>query len=109
MFLVFLLLPLVFALALRRLVGIPRQMACGSLRLAQGRRALRGAAAAAAYLTLLGYSAGLALALAHAVVVAADRTAAWLALAGWVLGYPLVYFCAAWVFFHAFERPGGGR
>ena len=42
----------------------------------------------------------LGLALVHALVAAQDRAAAYLALLGYVVAYPVVYFLAAWVFFY---------
>ena len=96
--------PVVLALALRRLVGIAWQLAHGRLRLTNRRRALWVPAAVLAYAGLLGYSLALLVALGHACFMATDKLPAYLALAGYVLAYPLVYFAAAWVFYYAFQR-----
>ncbi|WP_405124782.1 hypothetical protein [Pulveribacter suum] len=96
--------PFVLALALRRLIGIAWQLAHGRLRFASSRRALWVPAAALAYAGLLGYSLALFAALGHALFLATDRLPACLALAGYALAYPLVYFAAAWVFYYAFQR-----
>ena len=95
-----LLVPLVFGLAIHRLVDIPRQLSRGTLRLPGRRHVVLHAATIAAYAVLLGYTVALGLALVHALVAAQDRATAYLALLGYVVAYPVVYFLAAWVFFY---------
>ena len=95
-----LLVPLVFGLAIHRLVDIPRQLSRGTQRLPGRRHVVLHAATIVAYTVLLGYTVALGLALVHALVAAQDRATAYLALLGYVVAYPVVYLLAAWVFFY---------
>jgi hypothetical protein len=96
-------LPLVFGLAIHRLVDIPRKLWRGKLRLPGKQRILLHAATIAAYGVLLGYTIALGAALVHALLAAQDRLSAYLALLGYVAAYPVVYFLAAWVFYYGLQ------
>lgn len=95
-----LLLPLVFGLAIHRLVDVPRQIARGTLQLPGRQHLALHAATVGAYAVLLGCTLALGAALAHALWAAQERAPAYLALLGYVAAYPVVYFLAAWVFFY---------
>jgi hypothetical protein len=98
-----LLLPLIFGLAIHRLIGIPRELWRGKLRLPGRQRIVLHAATLAAYGALLGYTVALGAALVHALLAAQDRLSAYLALLGYVAAYPVVYFLAAWVFYYGLQ------
>lgn len=77
----------------------------GELHFPAGRQRLAGPAAAAAYLLLLIYTAALLVAIFQAVLNAQDAVAAWIALAGYMAAYPLIYMAVAWVFHHSLKKP----
>ncbi len=98
-----LLVPIVFCMALVRLYRIPARLARGQLHLPGRARHGLLLLTVLAYAVLLGWTVGLAGALLHALLSAAEPLRAVLALWGWMLAYPMVYFLAAWVFFHGLK------
>lgn len=98
-----LLVPIVFCMALVRLYRIPARLARGQLHLPGRRRWGLWLLTVLAYALLLGWTVGLAGALLHALLSATEPLRAVLALWGWMLGYPVVYFLTAWVFFYGLK------
>lgn len=101
-FLPLILVPIVLLMALNRLWQTPVRLRSGTLRLSEG-GGLRLA-------TVLGYAALLAgtvavlAALVHASFFTADRLAAFLHLAPYLMLYPLLYLAVAWVFYYGLKK-----
>ncbi|MGP1685026.1 MAG: hypothetical protein ACTS8S_22105 [Giesbergeria sp.] len=98
-----LILPLVFGLAVFRLYQIPRKLWVGALRLPDQHRQFWLAAAVGAYLVLLCYTVALISALGLAFFAAENQISVYLSLLIYVAVYPVVYFAAAWVFYHGLK------
>ena len=98
--------PLILILTIRRLYQIPIGLWSGKLQVPAHRRVLRSIVNAVAYLALLGYSVALSVSIVRVVLFSPNRPLAYLPLLGYILGYPLVYFVAAWVFYHGLKPVG---
>lgn len=98
-----LLVPIVFCMALVRLYRIPARLARGQLHLPDRGRWGLWLLTVLAYAVLLGWTIGLASALIHALLSTPEPLRAVLALWGWMLAYPAVYFLTAWVFFYGLK------
>jgi hypothetical protein len=100
-----LILPFLLAAAVYRLYSVPHRVLAGSLQLAQTPGSLTTVLTVCAYLGLLGYSAGLVLAVVLALFKGRVSFSDWLSLAPVFAGYPLVYIATEWVFYYGFKRP----
>lgn len=98
------LLPFIFMMAVNRSIRIPLALRRGELHVLVRRRRSLAVAAAAGYLLLLIYTAVLSVAILQAALLEPDAAVAWLALAGYIAAYPLVYMAVAWVFYHALKK-----
>lgn len=101
-FLPLILVPIVLLMALNRLWQTPVRLRSGALRLSEG-GGLR-LATVLAYAALLAGTVAVLAALVHASFFTADRLAAFLHLAPYLMLYPLLYLAVAWVFYYGLKR-----
>ncbi|RGE40449.1 hypothetical protein DZC30_20190 [Comamonas testosteroni] len=101
-FLPLILVPIVLLMALNRLWQTPVRLRSGALRLSEG-GGLR-LATVLAYVALLAGTVAVLAALVHASFFTADRLAAFLHLAPYLMLYPLLYLVVAWVFYYGLKK-----
>ena len=101
-FLPLILVPIVLLMALNRLWQTPVRLRSGALRLSEG-GGLR-LATVLAYAALLAGTVAVLAALVHASFFTADRLAAFLHLAPYLMLYPLLYLAVAWLFYYGLKK-----
>ena len=94
------LLPFLIGLAIYRLYQIARRLRSGQLQFSPRHRPYLPLATGCAYLTLLGYTLGLVVAIAHIALNASFSIAALAPVLYAVVAYPLVYVGAEWIFYY---------
>ena len=102
LFLPLILVPIVLLMALNRLWQTPVRLRSGALRLSAG-GGLR-LATVLAYAALLAGTVAVLAALVRASFFTADRLAAFLHLAPYLMLYPLLYLAVAWVFYYGLKK-----
>lgn len=98
-------LPFLIAAAAYRLYTLPRRYLAGTLRLAHHGSSPISLLAGLAYLALLACTVGIILLVARNFIHAPYELSGWLALAPAIVGYPIGFVAAEWVFYHGFQRP----
>lgn len=101
-FLPLILVPIMLLMALNRLWQTPVRLRSGALRLSEG-GGLR-LATVLAYAALLAGTVAVLAALVHASFFTADRLAAFLHLAPYLMLYPLLYLAVAWLFYYGLKK-----
>lgn len=97
-------LPLLFGLAFFHLYQIPKKILSGELTLPGKNRRSLLIGTIVAYIVLLIYTLALSANLVQALFFTENNFAAYLSLFYYVIAYPFIYFCAAWIFYHGLNR-----
>lgn len=93
-------LPFLIGLAIYRLYQLGRRLWSGQLQFSRRHRPYLQLVTCSAYVTLLGYTIGLIVAIARIALNASFSTSALAPILYAVLAYPLVYVGAEWVFYY---------
>lgn len=96
----FVLLPFLVGLAIYRLYQLGRRLWSGKLQFSPRHRPYLPLVTCGAYVTLLGYTIGLVVAVARIALNASFSTSALAPVAYAVVAYPFVYVGAEWIFYY---------